>query len=117
LRSTREARLTKREEQWKAKNNRKKIGKNERTQFAQNLAPTSRFDCFWRMRIKSNYGTIDPYLVNHIGESEHQICNRSLCTVTPGHGRAPGALRHAPDRQGRVRQRSRRSSSTRTRTT
>ncbi|MBJ7331452.1 MAG: hypothetical protein JHC95_16285 [Solirubrobacteraceae bacterium] len=82
LRSTREARLTKREEQWKAKNSRKKVGKNERTQFAQNLAPTSLFDCFWRMRIKSNYGTIDPYLVNHIGESEHSIYNSALCTIT-----------------------------------
>ena len=82
LRSTREARLTKREEQWKAKNNRKKIGKNERTQFAQNLAPTSLFDCFWRMRIKSNYGTVDLYLVNHISESEHQIYNSALCAVT-----------------------------------
>jgi hypothetical protein len=73
VRSTREARLTKREEQWKAKNNRKKIAPAERTRFAHNLAPTSLFDCFWRMRIKSNYGTIDPYLVNHISESEHQI--------------------------------------------
>jgi hypothetical protein len=82
VRSTREARLTKREEQWKAKNNRKKIAPAERTRFAQNLAPTSLFDCFWRMRIKSNYGTIDPYLVNHISESEHQIYNRALCTVT-----------------------------------
>ena len=82
VRSTREARLTKREEQWKAKNNRKKIAPAERTRFAQNLAPTSLFDCFWRMRIKSNYGTIDPYLVNHISESEHQIYDWALCTVT-----------------------------------
>jgi hypothetical protein len=82
LRSTREARLTKREEQWKAKNNKQRIAKNERTKISQNLAPTSLFDCFWRMRIKSNYGTVDLYLVNHISESEHQIYNNGLCTVT-----------------------------------
>ena len=40
---------------------------------AQSVAPTSIFDCFWRMRIKSNYGTIDPYLVDHISESDHEI--------------------------------------------
>lgn len=34
------------------------------------------------MRIKSNYGTIDLYLVNQISESEHKIYNSALCTVT-----------------------------------
>jgi len=82
LRSTREARLTAREEQWKHKEKKQRIAKVERTKIAQNVAPTSIFDCFWRMRIKSNYGTIDPYLVNHISESDHAIYNRSLCTVT-----------------------------------
>lgn len=40
------------------------------------------FDCFWRMRIKSNYGTIDPYLVAQISDADHQIFNQSLCTAT-----------------------------------
>ena len=39
------------------------------------FAPTSIFDCFWRMRIKSNYGTIDSYLVNYVSESDHAIYN------------------------------------------
>jgi hypothetical protein len=34
------------------------------------------------MRIKSNYGTIDPYLVNQISEADHEIYNSALCTVT-----------------------------------
>lgn len=82
LRSTREARLVAREEQWKRKEKKKRIAKAERTRIARNVAPTSLFDCFWRMRIKSNYGTIDPYLVNQISESDHEIFNRALCTVT-----------------------------------
>jgi hypothetical protein len=82
LRSTREARLIAREAQWKRKENKQRIAKDERTKIAQNLAPTSIFDCFWRMRIKSNYGTIDSYLVNYVSESDHTIYNQALCTVT-----------------------------------
>ncbi len=82
LRSTREARLTAREEQWKRKAKKKRIANAERTKIALTVAPTSIFDCFWRMRIRSNYGTIDPYLVNQISESDHAVYNRALCTVT-----------------------------------
>lgn len=82
LRSTREARLIAREEQWKKKNKKQRIAPAERTQIATSVAPTSLFDCFWRMRIKSNYGTIDPYLVSMISEDDHSIFNSALCTVT-----------------------------------
>jgi len=34
------------------------------------------------MRIRSNYGTVDAYLVNHISESDQAIYNGTLCTVT-----------------------------------
>jgi hypothetical protein len=68
LRSTREARLIAREEQWKRKEKKQRIATAERTKIAESVAPTSIFDCFWRMRIKSNYGTIDAYLVNHTPE-------------------------------------------------
>lgn len=80
LRSTREARLKAREEQWKKKEKKKRISPAERTKIAQAVAPTSLFDCFWRMRIRSNYGTIDPYLVSQISESDHKIYNCALCT-------------------------------------
>lgn len=82
LRSTREARLFAREEQWKCKEKKQRIAPAERTKIAQSVAPTSIFDCFWRMRIKSNYGTIDPYLVNHVSDSDHEVYNRALCTAT-----------------------------------
>lgn len=82
LRSTREARLLQREEQRKRKQGKQRISSAERTRIASALAPTSIFDCFWRMRIRSNYGTIDPYLVKHISEADHSIYNAALCCVT-----------------------------------
>ena len=82
LRSTREARLTAREEHWKKRHKRQRIATAERSKIAASLPPTCLFDCFWRMRIKSNYGTIDPYLVSQISESDHSIFNTALCTVT-----------------------------------
>jgi hypothetical protein len=82
LRSTREARLTAREESWKKENKKKRISPAERTKIAASVPPTSLFDCFWRLRIKSNYGTIDPYLVSQLSPNEHEVFNWALCTVT-----------------------------------
>lgn len=82
LRSTRAARLTAREQAWKKKNDKKRISPTERSKIAQSVAPTSLFDCLWRMRIKSNYGTIDPYLVAQISASDHAIFNQALCITT-----------------------------------
>lgn len=88
LRSTRKARLLAREETWKKKEKKQRISPAARAQIAQSVALTSLFDCFWRMRIKSNYGTIDPYLINQTSETDHRIFSEALCTVT----RAPVAL-------------------------
>lgn len=82
LRSTREARLKAREGEWKKRNNAKRISPTERTRIAESLAPTSFFDCLWRMRIKSNYGTIDPYLVSQISASDHRVFNHALSAIT-----------------------------------
>ncbi len=82
LRTTREARLTAREEEWKKAKRKSRVSPAERTRIASRLSPTSLFDCLWRLRIKSNYGTIDPYLVKHITQSDHMVFNSALCTVT-----------------------------------
>jgi hypothetical protein len=82
LRSTRAARLRHREEQWKAKHRKNRIPPKVRSQFAESLAPTSLFDCLWRMRIRSNYGNVDPYLVARIPVRDHEIFNAALCKVT-----------------------------------
>lgn len=82
LRSTREARLKAREEKVKKANCWGRISPKARTQIAASVAPTSLFDCFWRLRIKSNYGDIDPYLVAHIDAGEHLVFNRALRITT-----------------------------------
>lgn len=80
LRSTRKARLLRREEQWKHENGKARISPKARTAIANGLAPTSFFDCLWRMRIRANYGSIDPFVTSYIPESEHQIFHQALTT-------------------------------------
>lgn len=78
LRSTRKARLLRREEQWKKENGRDRVSTKARTAIASGLAPTSFFDCLWRMRIRANYGSIDPFVTSYIPESEHRHFHRAL---------------------------------------
>jgi hypothetical protein len=78
LRSTRKARLLRREELWKRENSKSRISKEARTNFAKNLAPTSFFDCLWRMRIRANYGSVDPFVTSYIPESEHRSLHKAL---------------------------------------
>ena len=82
LRSTRRARLEAREEKVKKAKGWKRISPKARTEIASSIAPTSLFDCFWRLRIKSNYGNIDAYLVSRIYESDHVAFNRALRITT-----------------------------------
>lgn len=78
LRSTRRARLLRREEDWKRKEGKSRIPPKVRTMFAEKLAPTSFFDCLWRMRIRANYGSVDPFITSYIPESDHRIFHWSL---------------------------------------
>ena len=82
LRSTRAARLQAREESWKKEHKLKRVSPAARTQIASSVAPTSFFDLLWRLRIKSNYGTIDPYLVSSISENDHRTFYGGLVTAT-----------------------------------
>ncbi|MDP9223609.1 MAG: hypothetical protein M3P18_07080, partial [Actinomycetota bacterium] len=70
LRSTRRARLLAREEAWKTKNGKARVSPAVRTKFAQTVWPTSFFDCLWRLRIRSNYKDIEPYLVRFVSDSQ-----------------------------------------------
>lgn len=78
LRSTRKARLLRREEQWKQENHKDRISPKARTAIADGLAPTSFFDCLWRMRIRANYGSIDPFVTSYIPETEHRQFHTAL---------------------------------------
>jgi hypothetical protein len=82
LRTTREARLRAREEEWKQKNNRSKMDSKLRKRNAANLHPTSIFDCLWRMRIRSNYRSVETYLVKFVSDEDAKLYHRALATTT-----------------------------------
>jgi hypothetical protein len=82
LRTTREARLRAKEDEWKKKKGRKRIDPKVRVEYARTLHPTSLFDCLWRMRIRSNYRSVEPYLVRYIGEDDAERFHRALVAVT-----------------------------------
>lgn len=78
LRATRRARLLRREEDWKKKNGKERVSPRARTMFAKSLAPTSFFDCLWRMRVRANYGSADQFISSYIPETEHHLFHWSL---------------------------------------
>jgi hypothetical protein len=82
LRGTRKARLENREAERKQANGRVKISGPVRAKFAASLAPTSILDCFWRMRIRANYGSVDQYLALFVDDRDHLAYFRSMCEVT-----------------------------------
>ena len=82
LRTTREARLKAREREWKDKEGRKRMDGQVRRRFAANLAPTSLFDCLWRLRIRSNYQSVEPYLVPSIPDQDVRLFYGGLVVVT-----------------------------------
>lgn len=82
LRTTREARLKKREEDWKHKQRRAKIDPKVRKQYAASLHPTSLFDCLWRLRIRSNYRSVETYLVRYVADSDAEMFHRALVSIT-----------------------------------
>jgi len=82
LRTTREARLKVPEQDWKEKEGRKRMDSKVRRRLADKLAPTSIFDCFWRMRIRSNYQSVEPYLVPTISDQDVRLFYGGLVVTT-----------------------------------
>ena len=98
LRSTRKARLVRREEQLEARERQRTISPKARTAIANGLAPTSFFDCLWRMRIRANYGSADPFVTAYISESEHRQFHAVLTSCVDATRRLARALRCSEDR-------------------
>lgn len=82
LRTTREARLKLREGEWKRKQGRQRIAPAVRVEFADKLHPTSLFECLWRLRIRSNYRSVESYLVSFVSDSDHEAFHDALATIT-----------------------------------
>lgn len=82
LRTTREARLAVKEDEWKRKKHRQRIDPAVRKQFAGSLHPTSMFDCLWRLRIRSNYRSVETYLTRFVGDEDAKRFHHSLVRIT-----------------------------------
>lgn len=82
LRTTREARLEVKEEEWKRKNGRRRMDPAVRRQFGATLHPTSLFDCLWRLRIRSNYKSVETYLARFVGDEDAKRFHQALVEIT-----------------------------------
>lgn len=82
LRTTREARLKKKEEDWKCKRRRQRIDPHVREEFARSLHETSLFDCLWRLRIRSNYRSVETYLVRYVSDQDAEAFHKALASIT-----------------------------------
>lgn len=64
LRTTRERQLERKRAEWLQSNpNRKKLSPTQRQKWAKDLPPTTLFDAFYRLRIRSNYEDADAFLM------------------------------------------------------
>ena len=82
LETTRKRRLRDRYRAWCKQNNRKITRKPEKRRIAANLPPTTLFDFFWRLRVRSNYQDVDTFLMSSVGEAWHRDFYESISAVT-----------------------------------
>jgi hypothetical protein len=82
LRTTRESRLGVKEAEWKRKNNRKRIDPGVREQYGRSLHATSLFDCLWRLRIRSNYRSVETYLARFVDDQDAAQFHKAAVRIT-----------------------------------
>lgn len=84
--TTRERIIEEKCQEWKDKNptkrgRRKKLPAGQREKIAQGLRPVSIFDCFYRLRIRSNYKDVDIFILGSTTpETKHYF--DALCNIT-----------------------------------
>lgn len=92
LRTTREKQLKRKRDEWLQSNpNRKKLSPAQRQKWAKDLPPTTLFDAFYRLRIRSNYedadaflmGTEDVYDAEEFAKALKQIVFNTLLSLEP----------------------------------
>lgn len=66
LEKTRERRLERNLDEWKRRNRRKNTRADEKRQVAAALLPTTIFDFFWRLRVRSNYRDVRSFLTTAV---------------------------------------------------
>jgi hypothetical protein len=81
LRTTRERELTKAKDDWKRKEKKQRASGVRAAKLAEALAPTSLFDFFWRLRVRTDYRDVDAFLLGVASASQAELFLDSLMTV------------------------------------
>ena len=82
LRTTRERRLVRNFDEWKRRNGRHKMYAKEKDDVAKKLAPTTAFDFFWRLRVRSNYRDVRAFLMSGVDDEWQEEFFRALLAFT-----------------------------------
>lgn len=66
LETTRKNALEIRYDEWKKATNRQRMSASEKHRIGESTSPTSVFDFMWRLRVRSNYEGVEPYLMANV---------------------------------------------------
>ncbi len=82
LETTRSRKLKSRYADWCKQNDRKNTKKAEKRAIAANLTPTTLFDFFWRLRVRSNYQDVEVFLMSSADAGWQRQFHDATCFVT-----------------------------------
>lgn len=82
LEKTRERRLERRFSGWKKEHARHNMFADEKRSVAERVPPTSMYEFFYRLRIRSNYQDISSYVMAAVSDTWHENFHSSLVTST-----------------------------------
>jgi len=66
LETTRRHSLDRRFDEWKRQQGKKRMLQSQKQAVAAAVPPTTLFDFLWRLRVRSNYHGVEPYLMTHV---------------------------------------------------
>lgn len=82
LETTRRRRLDRNIEDWKRRRGRKNTRAKEKRELASRLLPTTVFDFFWRLRVRSNYRDVRTFLMAGVTDDwQEEFYNALLCVT------------------------------------
>lgn len=86
LKTTRQRQLGKVVDEWKKRQRRKRIPAAAKAELIQKLGPTSIFNAFYRLRIRSNYEDADSFLLGALHAEPHETkqFHQDICSIVWG---------------------------------
>lgn len=78
LETTRKNVLDQRYKEWKRQRGRKRMVAADKESVARTVPPTTLFDFLWRLRVRSNYHGVEPFLMSGVSDSWHRDFHESI---------------------------------------